>query len=100
MNRGLSVVAEVVSFDAAGFVDHDGGFAHFPSVTLLVTEPSGMSGSVLTLVLDSEVSGAALLAERGARVRLLLDPEAAGLDPVFAGALLDGAVHPAQVEEP
>jgi hypothetical protein len=93
MTQGMPVLARVVSFDPAGFIDHDAGFARYPVAVLHVAGPS--RGTDLTLVLDLDLDGVALLQEPGRWVRLLLDPEAQGLDPVFAGALVDGTVHAA-----
>jgi hypothetical protein len=94
MSEGRSIVAEVVSFDPFGFVDHDGpGFTRFPAALLRIVQPVEMRGMNLTFVLDREVIGEELLAAPGTPVRMLLDPESDGLDPIFAGALVDGTVH-------
>src|SRR4051794_21551685 len=100
MTEGLPIVAEVVSFDPSGFMDHDAaGSSRFPAAALRIDEPVEMLGTMFTLVLDGDVAGADLLTVPGTRVRMLLDPESARLDPVFAGAVVDGAVHRLPMEE-
>jgi hypothetical protein len=94
MIEGVPIVAEVVSFDPSGFVDHNAaGLSRFPATVLRIDEPAEMRGTMLTFVVDRDVAGADILTRPGQRVRLLLDAESQGLDPIFAGALIDGAVH-------
>jgi hypothetical protein len=97
VTAGISVVAEVTSFDAAGFLDHQGPtWSRHPAAVLRIDEPADLGGSTVILVLDAPLEGADLLTEPGARVRLLLDADAAGMDTIFSGALLDGIVHDLQ----
>jgi hypothetical protein len=100
MSEGRSIVAEVVSFDPVGFADHNAsGFTRFPAALLHIDQPVEMRGMNLTFVLDHHVIGDELLTVPGTRVGMLLDPESEGLDPIFAGALVDGRVHRFDMEE-
>ena len=100
MIDGYAVSARVRSFHPAGFVDtftdHDDVF---PVAGLDVIAPAERAGTRMALVLDTPLERSDLL-RPGAVVRLYLDPAALGFDPMFAGAVVDGAVHPAEEDTP